>query len=354
MKNCKNVPYYTFGDGSVSLLKEILDKKESEENSKIVFMIDDFFCDRGIRNKLHIKGQDIMICVSTKKEPEAEYIDRLTNEIKTECINKLPAAIVGMGGGTVMDIAKSVSILLTNPGKAEDYQGWDLVKNPAIYKIGIPTISGSGAEASRTAVLTSKKAKLGINSDYSMFDQIILDPTFLKTVPKDQFVFTAMDCYVHDVELLRGDNNELTKSFADKSLQLLREIFLLEDMNYNKLMIASYLGGCAMATASGGHVCHPVSYGLGFVLGYRHAISVCLAFNQLGEYYPAEIKEFKEIISKFTIELPKNIMKGATEEQLDKMAEATLKNDKPLRSAFGDNWKDIFTKDKVKEILLRI
>ncbi len=48
--------------------------------------------------------------------------------------------------------------------------------NPAVYKIGIPTISGTGAEATRTAVLTSKVKKLGINSDYSVFDQIICDP----------------------------------------------------------------------------------------------------------------------------------------------------------------------------------
>ena len=51
---------------------------------------------------------------------------------------------------------------LTNPGNAEDYQGWDLVKNPPIYKIGIPTISGTGSEVTRTAVLTSKIKKLGI------------------------------------------------------------------------------------------------------------------------------------------------------------------------------------------------
>ena len=56
-----------------------------------------------------------------------------------------------MGGGSTMDIAKCVSILLTNSGKAEDYQGWDLVQYPAIYKVGIPTISGTGAEVTRTA-----------------------------------------------------------------------------------------------------------------------------------------------------------------------------------------------------------
>ena len=49
-----------------------------------------------------------------------------------------------------MDVAKAISNLLTNQGQAEDYQGWDLVPNPGIFKIGIPTLSGSGSEATRT------------------------------------------------------------------------------------------------------------------------------------------------------------------------------------------------------------
>ena len=55
-----------------------------------------------------------------------------------------------MGGGIALDIAKAIANLLTNPGTAADYQGWDLVKNPSIFKIGIPTLSGTGAETTRT------------------------------------------------------------------------------------------------------------------------------------------------------------------------------------------------------------
>ena len=46
--------------------------------------------------------------------------------------------IIGMGGGITLDVAKAVANLLTNEGCAADYQGWDLVKNPSVYKIGIP------------------------------------------------------------------------------------------------------------------------------------------------------------------------------------------------------------------------
>ena len=62
-------------------------------------------------------------------------------------------------------------------------QGWDLVTEPGVFKIGIPTIFGSGSEASRTAVLNNGSRKQGINSDYSMFDAIILDPTLSRGAP---------------------------------------------------------------------------------------------------------------------------------------------------------------------------
>ena len=99
-----------------------------------------------------------------------------------------------------MDIAKAVALMLTNKGSSADYQGWDLIKNPPVYKIGIPTLSGTGAEVSRTCVLMGPEKKLGINSDYTPFDQIILDPNLIANVPKDQRFYTGMDCYIHCIE----------------------------------------------------------------------------------------------------------------------------------------------------------
>ena len=103
-----------------------------------------------------------------------------------------------MGGGTTMDVAKAVSNLLTNGGKAEDYQGWDLVSLPGIFKIAIPTISGTGAEATRTCVMTNTKTglKLGMNSDHTVFDQIIMDPLLTATVPKGP-IFLYRDGCLH-------------------------------------------------------------------------------------------------------------------------------------------------------------
>ena len=261
-------------------------------------------------------------------------------------------AVVGMGGGTTMDIAKTIAILLTNEGKAIDYQGWDLVKKPAVYKIGIPTVSGTGAEVTRTAVLTSHIKKLGMNSDYTIFDQIILDPTLITTVPKDQFIYSAMDNFVHCVESLSGrENNAMTIAYAQKALELLKEIFSGE-MDYEKLMVASAFGGMAVANSNVG-ICHPLSYGLSLVKDFHHGYAICLAFSQLEEYYP-EVKNFKEILKRLDFELPQNVLKDTTEEEFEKMAEATLKNEIPLSNAFGDNWREKFSKEKIISLLKKI
>jgi 3-deoxy-alpha-D-manno-octulosonate 8-oxidase len=350
MRNSKLVKHYFLGAGAIENLTSVIEQRRSDEPSFAVFVIDHYFRDNSLLKLLPILSQDVVLFADTTDEPRAEYIDELV--IKVKEIGTLPVAVIGIGGGSTLDIAKSISILVTNPGKAEEYQGWDLVKNNPIYKIGIPTIAGTGAEFTRTAVMTSKTKKLGINSDHSVFDQVIMDPDLLKTVPNDQFMYTAMDCFVHNVESLRGSQNDaMTVAFAQKSLGMMKEIFLGE-MDLEKLMVASAMGGIAVANSNVG-ICHPLSYGLSLVLNLHHGYSICIAMNQLEEYYP-EVVEFREILKKHKIKLPKIITEEITEDMVDRMAEATLKNERPLENAFGKQWKSIFTKEKVKELLYKM
>ncbi len=350
MKNSKNVQYYFIGKGSILELKGLLESKRTKTNDFVVYVIDHYFKGSSYIDMSSSTADDVILYADTTKEPHSEYIDALADQVRTK--GKLPVAVVGIGGGSTMDISKAVSILLTNPGKAEEYQGWDLVKNKAVYKIGIPTIAGTGAEFTRTAVMTSTTKKLGINSDQSVFDQVIMDPDLLKTVPTEQFIYTAMDCMVHNVESLRGSqNDEMTIALAQKSLEMIKGIFLGE-MNHERLMVASAMGGLAVANSNVG-ICHPLSYGLSLVLGLHHGYSICIAFNQLEEYYP-EVKEFKVILEKYGVKLPKVVTEAVSEADIDRMAEATLKNERPLENAFGPNWREIFTKDKVIELIKKM
>jgi 3-deoxy-alpha-D-manno-octulosonate 8-oxidase len=250
-----------------------------------------------------------------------------------------------------MDLAKAVSLMLTNPGSSADYQGWDLIKNPAVYHVGVPTISGTGAEVSRTTVLTGPEKKLGINSDYTVFDQIVLDPELTAGVPSDQYFYTGMDCYIHCIESLCGTYlNAFSKAYGEKALELCREVFLVGDEDRaDKLMMASYFGGMSIAYSQVG-VCHALSYGLSFGLGTHHGIGNSIVFDYLEEFYPDGVCEFRKMMKKNDIKLPRNIMAGIANSKLEKMTDVALMLDPLWENALGADWKKVMTRDRIKEL----
>ena len=208
IKVVRNVSGFTVGRGSLDRLPEFVDARRSlvGNNAKVVYLVDGYFRSRpDIVQRLKARATDVVRFVDVVDEPTTDGIDAITDDIR-RAVGGIPATIVGFGGGTTMDTAKAVANLLTNPGNAADYQGWDLVKVPGVHKIAVPTISGTGAEATRTCVMTNTKSglKLGMNSDYTVYDQMVLDPDLTATVPRNQYFYTGMDAYIHCVEALAG------------------------------------------------------------------------------------------------------------------------------------------------------
>ena len=149
-----------FGRGCFNQLDDILSQKRKDADSWMVFVVDDVFENRDLRNRIPAKSRDMLLWVNVDEEPKTGYVDELTRKAK-DYSSSLPSGVIGIGGGSTMDLAKSISIMLTNPGTSADYQGWDLIKNPAVYHVAAPTLAGTGAEISRTAVLTGPEKKLG-------------------------------------------------------------------------------------------------------------------------------------------------------------------------------------------------
>lgn len=356
--NSKNILNYMFGSGSIEELSTILNNKKGK-NEYVIYFVDEYFKENDIIEKLPIKGEDELFFVQTIDEPKTQFINEFRDILVQKNKNE-PKAIVAIGGGCTLDTGKAVANLLTNPGNAEDYQGWDLVKNPGIYKIGIPTISGTGAEASRTCVMTNPKngLKLGMNSDFTIYDQLILDPTLTKTVPKEQYFFTGMDTYIHCIESLNGRyRNAIGDAFSHQAIALCREVFLSDDMmsdeNREKLMVASYLGGCAIANSFVG-VIHPFSAGLSVVLDTHHCIGNCITMNAMQEFYPKEYEEFNLMAEKQGVSVPKGIASNLTDEQYQSLYNSTIIHEKPLSNALGDDFKNILTLEKTTEIFKRM
>jgi 3-deoxy-alpha-D-manno-octulosonate 8-oxidase len=193
-----------------------------------------------------------------------------------------------------------------------------------------------------------------MNSDFTPFDQIILDPELTANAPANQRFYTGMDCYIHCIESLQGTFlNEFSKSYGEKALQLCQEIFLQkdgwDDDSDNKLMMASYAGGMSIAYSQVG-VAHAVSYGLGYLLGTKHGIGNCIVMNHLDEYYPEGAAEFKRMVAKNNIDIPQGICKGLTDAQFETMINVAL-GMKPLwENALGKDWETIMTRDKLRAL----
>ena len=351
-KNIKNIGYYMTGPGCATQLPSLLEPlRETKPDSPAIFFFDHYFNNSGLLPAVAVEEWDCRVFVDTTNEPTCESVDHYADQVKRFLNGREACALIAFGGGSTMDTCKCVGNLLTNPGVAADYQGWNLVKNPAPYKIAVPTLSGTGSETSRTGVMTNKKkgVKLGMNSDYSMFEQAVLDPGLSATVPRDQYFYTGVDTFMHCFEYLAGkDRNALTDSFAEKAKDMTETVFLSDDMkserNRELMAIASYKGGLAAGTVG---VVHPFSAGLSIVLNMRHGIANCYALSVLGDIYPEPYEKFMEMLKKQNVPLPKGICANLTDEQYDALYEASIVHEKPLINQLGPDYKDILTKEEV-------
>lgn len=350
-RNFKMVSYVVYGRGSFNQLDEILDPNR-KHGAPMIFLLDHFFENKPLLDRIPVRGKDKIIFADVTHEPKTTYVDAIANQLKEEF--GTVSGIIGIGGGSVMDLAKAISLMMNNPGSSADYQGWDLVKNPGVYKAGIPTLSGTGAEVSRTCVLTGPTRKLGMNSDFTPFDQIVLDPELTADAPVNQRFYTGMDCYIHCIESLEGTYlNEFSKSYGEKALELCRKVFVEKDLwdteSDDQLMMASYAGGMSIAYSQVG-IAHAVSYGLSYLLGTKHGIGNCIVMNHLDEYYPEGAAEFKKMVEKNRIDIPTGICKGLTDDQFETMINVSI-GMKPLwENALGKDWEKIMTREKLRAL----
>jgi 3-deoxy-alpha-D-manno-octulosonate 8-oxidase len=355
-KNFPMVPRVVFGKGSFNSLGTILMSKRKHSEAPFIFLVDDVFEGKELVGRIPAIFNDLIIFISADEEPKTEQVDILVQKVKDDSMEP-PSGIVGIGGGTVMDLAKAVAIMLNNEGSSSVYQGWDLVKKPSIYHVGIPTISGTGAEVSRTTVLLGPEKKLGINSDYTTFDQVVLDPDLTHGVSKNQWFYTGMDCFIHCVESLNGTYlNAFSQSYGEKAFELCKEVFL-DDLSpcesRDKLMMASWHGGMSIAYSQVG-VAHALSYGLSFLLGVKHGLGNCLVFQHLEEFYPDGVALFNTIRKKHEIQLPEGFCANLSDGEFNTMISVALSMEPLWENALGKQWRTIITPAKLKSIYQKI
>ncbi len=356
-KNFKSVAKTVFGRGSFNQLDSILAEKRTDEQAFVVFLVDNYFNGKELTARVPVHGRDQLFLVDVDPhEPTTGQVDALRDQILAQ---GLPVGVVGIGGGSIMDIAKAVALMLTNEGSSTLYQGLNLIKKPGVYHVGVPTISGTGAEVSMTAVLTGPEKKLGLKCDWTVFDQIVLDPDLIASVPRNQWFYTGMDTYIHCVESMTGHlKNTYSEAYGYKAMDLCREVYLGPQSgqtpeNDEKLMVASLFGGLSLTYSEVG-VCHALSYGLSYVFGTRHCYANCIIFEQLEDFYPEGVREFRQMVEQHQIFIPQGLAKDWTDAQMDKMADVALALAHMWNHALGPDWKQKISHADIKKLYARM
>ncbi|MBA3014712.1 MAG: iron-containing alcohol dehydrogenase [Proteobacteria bacterium] len=225
-------------------------------------------------------------------EPGLRLADRgaeLARQAGADCV-------VGVGGGSAMDVAKAVSILLTNGGCAENYLGLGKIAKAGVPKIMVPTTAGTGAEVSFTAVFINEKtsSKGGMNGDPLYPEAAILDPELTLTMPPHVTAATGIDAFTHAIEaFVSTQSHPISDMYALEAMKLISaslpkvyahggNISARTDM-----LLGSMLAGKALATAGVGLV-HAMAYPLGGMFGIPHGLAnavllpYVLQYNLLG------------------------------------------------------------------------
>lgn len=136
-KNFKGIEKTVFGRGSFNQLGDIIAPHRRENNRYMVFIVDNYFKGKDLESRLPLLPEDTVYFIDVDPhEPTTEQIDTLRDEILAT--KGLPSGIIGIGGGAIMDIAKCVSLMVTNEGSSTLYQGLDLIKVPVFITSGFP------------------------------------------------------------------------------------------------------------------------------------------------------------------------------------------------------------------------
>ena len=215
-----------------------------------------------------------------------------------------PDVVIGIGGGSVLDVAKLVAAQLDNTQKLEDYVGIGLLKQRAKKLICMPATSGTGSEVSPNAILVddADNQKKGIISPYLVPDIVLVDPLLTISVPPSITAATGLDALTHCMEAY---TNKFAHGFIDMyalegmrliAAHLVRAVQHGNDENAREqVAMGSLLGGFCLGPVNTAGV-HALSYPLGSEFHLAHGLSNALLLPYVMAFnLPAATKRYADV-----------------------------------------------------------
>ncbi|AIQ60340.1 iron-containing alcohol dehydrogenase [Paenibacillus borealis] len=201
-------------------------------------------------------------------------------------------AIIGIGGGSVLDVVKLLSVMKTNSLSVRDMLGTDLIPNPGIPTVLIPTTSGTGSEVTPNAIVTlpEEELKIGVVSRHLLPALVILDPLLTLGLPRDITASTGMDAYTHALEsFISNKANRFSDMFALESIRSISASILQayhhgDDTKAREdMLIGSMYGGMAL-TCAGTAAVHALAYPIGGKFHVPHGVANSMLLPHVMEF----------------------------------------------------------------------
>ena len=210
--------------------------------------------------------------------------------------------VVGFGGGSSMDVAKLVALILGSNEDLEEVWGVDNAKGPRLPLVLVPTTAGTGSEVTPVAIITvGDEEKKGVSSSIILPDLAILDPELTLGLPARTTAATGIDAMVHAIEAYAStnkNNNLISKMMAIEALKLLGksiETAVLDGSNLEargNMLIGSMLAGKAFANSPVAAV-HALAYPIGGTFHVSHGLSNSLVLPYVLRFNSVDAKAAK-------------------------------------------------------------
>ena len=213
-------------------------------------------------------------------------------------------SIVGIGGGSVLDLTKLVATLLHSQQRAEDLFGKGLVNGRGVWFACVPTTAGTGSEVSPNAILLDERdnQKKGIVSEHLMADAAYIDPQLTWTVPAKVTAETGMDALTHCIEAFTNKfAHPLVDMYARMGISLiagnlLRAVKDGKDVEAREAMaLGSMYGGLCLGPVNTAAV-HALSYPIGGEFHKSHGLSNAILLPTVMRFNtPSNVKKYAEV-----------------------------------------------------------
>ncbi|MEK5269415.1 iron-containing alcohol dehydrogenase [Aeribacillus sp. FSL K6-8394] len=239
-----------------------------------------------------------------EREPDVKTIDRATAEAKAFSTD----LVIGVGGGSALDAAKAVSIMVKNKGKITQYAGLNNIPNPGLPTICIPTTAGTGSEVTIWTVISEKEndRKYGIGGKYLAPTLAICDPTLTLTLPANITAATGMDALTHALEsYVNKATQPISEALSRESMRLiaksLRKAVAQGDnleARYNMLLASTIAAMAFNPTRLG--LAHALCMPLGGKYKVPHGVANAILLPQVMQFnLVGNLEKFKDIAEIF-------------------------------------------------------